>query len=80
MFPEHLVESVTLFNLFAVPSSCGSPDKLVNTTVVGSNHSVGAVISYRCPEGHMLVGSANRTCAKDGFWSGEAPSCMCKYC
>ncbi|XP_034232055.1 sushi, von Willebrand factor type A, EGF and pentraxin domain-containing protein 1 [Thrips palmi] len=63
-----------------MPSSCGSPDKLVNTTVVGSNHSVHAVISYRCPEGHMLVGSANRTCAKDGFWTGEAPSCMYVDC
>ncbi|XP_067002634.2 P-selectin [Anabrus simplex] len=57
------------------PSVCGSPDKLVNTTITGTNYSIGAVISYHCPMGHRLVGSGNRTCTKDGFWSGMAPSC-----
>lgn len=69
--------------MFAAPTSCGSPDKLVNTTISGSNFSVGATISYRCPEGHMLVGGENRTCTEKGFWSGHAPTCKCKeinYC
>ncbi|XP_022905364.1 P-selectin [Onthophagus taurus] len=57
------------------PPSCGSPDKLLNTTIIGTNNSIGANISYQCPLGHMLEGSGNRTCGRDGFWTGMAPSC-----
>ena len=28
----------------------------------------------------MLVGgTGTRTCMKDGFWSGSAPTCKCKF-
>lgn len=64
--------------LSTVPPSCGSPDKLLNTTIVGDSYQVGASIAYRCPEGHMLIGDQTRECKKDGFWSGGAPSCKCK--
>lgn len=63
-----------------VPSSCGSPDKLINTTIIGSDYSVGATIGYRCPEGHMLIGGGNRTCSIDGFWTGMAPTCKFVDC
>lgn len=59
------------------PSSCGSPDKQINTTIVGTNYNVGSDIEYKCPEGHMLVGDKKRSCGKKGFWSGMAPSCKC---
>ncbi|KAJ8897059.1 hypothetical protein PR048_002405 [Dryococelus australis] len=62
------------------PSDCGSPDKLLNTTISGTNYSVGAVIAYHCPEGHKLVGDKNRTCTSSGFWSGLAPSCQYVDC
>lgn len=62
------------------PSSCGSPDKLVNTTISGSNFSVGATIGYHCPEGHMLIGEGNRTCTENGSWSGRAPTCKYVDC
>ncbi|KAJ8969501.1 hypothetical protein NQ314_001726, partial [Rhamnusium bicolor] len=57
------------------PSSCGSPDKLINTTIVGNDYDVGSSIEYKCPEGHMLVGDSERDCGKNGFWSGHAPTC-----
>nr|CAD7258063.1 unnamed protein product [Timema shepardi] len=62
------------------PSDCGSPDKLLNTTISGSNYSVEAVISYQCPLGHRLVGEKNRSCTVNGFWSGQAPGCQYVDC
>lgn len=60
------------------PLSCGSPDSLVNTTIIGRNYSIGNTIEYKCPKGHSLVGEAKRTCEKIGSWSGKAPTCKCK--
>lgn len=62
------------------PLSCGSPDKLVNTTIVGQNNKVGSEIKYMCPEGHMLVGIGTRKCVEDGVWSGSAPTCKYVDC
>lgn len=60
------------------PSSCGSPDKLLNTTIEDTNHNIGSSIKYMCPIGYKLIGSETRKCEEDGFWSGKAPSCKCK--
>lgn len=62
------------------PLSCGSPDSLQNTTIVGKNHTVGAAIQYNCPSGHALVGEDTRTCLSDGTWSGKAPTCKYVDC
>ncbi|XP_049819209.1 sushi, von Willebrand factor type A, EGF and pentraxin domain-containing protein 1 [Aethina tumida] len=62
------------------PSSCGSPDKKINTTIVGNNYNLGASIEYKCPEGHRLVGDSKRNCDKEGFWSGSAPTCKYVDC
>ncbi|KAJ8968851.1 hypothetical protein NQ317_005360, partial [Molorchus minor] len=62
------------------PSSCGSPDKLINTTLIGDNYDVGQSIEYMCPVGHMLVGSSKRKCGEDGFWTGMAPTCKYVDC
>lgn len=62
------------------PKSCGSPDKLVNTTIVENGRDVGAIIRYRCPEGHMIIGDENRTCSQEGFWTAHAPSCLYVEC
>lgn len=61
------------------PLSCGSPDSLQNTTVVGKNTTVGSTIDYLCPKGHALIGTSKRNCEKNGIWSGIAPTCKCKY-
>lgn len=60
------------------PLSCGSPDSLQNTTVVGKNTTVGSTIEYLCPKGHALIGKSKRNCDKSGVWSGIAPTCKCK--
>uniref|UniRef100_A0A182FK45 Sushi, von Willebrand factor type A, EGF and pentraxin domain-containing protein 1 n=1 Tax=Anopheles albimanus TaxID=7167 RepID=A0A182FK45_ANOAL len=62
------------------PLSCGSPDALVNTTIVGRNYSIGANITYRCPVGHSLIGPAERICQPNGTWSGTAPACKYVDC
>lgn len=61
------------------PLSCGSPDSLTNTTIVGKNYSVGATIQYQCPKEHSLVGNATRECLSNGVWSLTAPTCKCKF-
>lgn len=61
------------------PLSCGSPDSLQNTTVVGKNTTVGSSIEYLCPKGHALIGKSKRNCDKSGVWSGIAPTCKCKF-
>uniref|UniRef100_A0A336K2F8 CSON012544 protein n=1 Tax=Culicoides sonorensis TaxID=179676 RepID=A0A336K2F8_CULSO len=48
------------------PLSCGSPDSLTNTTIIGKNYSTGNEIQYQCPKGHSLIGDAKRTCEKTG--------------
>ncbi|XP_037088646.1 P-selectin-like, partial [Pollicipes pollicipes] len=58
------------------PQKCGSPDRKENTTIAGSDFAVNRTIQYRCPEGSRVVGDAVRTCAEDGRWSGQAPSCQ----
>ncbi|KAK5642830.1 hypothetical protein RI129_008997 [Pyrocoelia pectoralis] len=62
------------------PSSCGSPDKKLNTTIKGTEYDVGSKIEYECPTGHVLLGDATRNCDKEGFWSGMAPSCKYVEC
>lgn len=64
---------------FSEPAACGSPDRQLNTTITGGDHTVGKSIAYSCPEGHMLVGNATRECLNTGFWSGGAPNCKCKW-
>ncbi|XP_014245415.1 CUB and sushi domain-containing protein 3 [Cimex lectularius] len=62
------------------PPVCGSPDKNLNTTIIGKDYNINSTIKYECPEGHMLVGSSERTCTQAGFWSGEPPNCKYVDC
>lgn len=64
---------------FLGPPLCGSPEKLENTTIIGTKRVVGSTIEYVCPEGYMLIGSKTRTCESSGFWSDAPPTCKCKY-
>ncbi|CAG9857786.1 unnamed protein product [Phyllotreta striolata] len=62
------------------PFSCGSPDKLANTTIINYNNDIGSTIEYRCPPGHMLVGDSTRKCGTNGLWTGSAPACKYVNC
>ena len=37
-------------------------------------------VHYGCEEGFALQGNLNRTCLKNGSWSGEAPICHFYEC
>lgn len=73
------------------PSTCGSPDRHENSTILevssssedGSSekaYQLGKVISYACPVGHRLDGPKSRKCLYDGTWSGKAPKCQYINC
>lgn len=65
--------------IFAAPTTCGSPDVKVNSTIASPfTYKVSSVIEYICPEGHYTQGSAKRTCGSNGFWTGSAPTCKRK--
>ncbi|XP_024598184.1 P-selectin isoform X2 [Neophocaena asiaeorientalis asiaeorientalis] len=40
------------------------------------NFSYGSTCSFRCPEGHLLSGSARAVCQEDGQWSAIMPACQ----
>lgn len=74
------------------PTSCGSPDRNENSTVLevpSSSDSVsssenlyqfGKTITYACPVGHRIEGNKQRRCQYDGTWSGKAPRCQYVDC
>ncbi|XP_057333972.1 sushi, von Willebrand factor type A, EGF and pentraxin domain-containing protein 1 isoform X2 [Microplitis mediator] len=62
------------------PSSCGSPDKYENTTIIGTKKTIGSTIEYICPDGYMLIGNKSRACEVNGFWSGKPPTCKYVDC
>lgn len=71
----HYIECCSLVE----PLTCGSADKKLNTTLIGNKTTIGAQIHYKCPTDYYLVGDEIRTCTEEGFWSGHASSCFCKY-
>lgn len=78
------------------PSTCGSPDRNENSTIIElptspdavSNgvavqepaYQFGKTITYACPVGHRLDGPKHRKCQYDGTWSGKAPKCQYVNC
>lgn len=74
------------------PSTCGSPDRQENSTILEihssliegssseSNFQLGKVVTYTCPIGHKLEGPKQRKCLYDGTWSDRAPRCQYVDC
>ena len=61
-----------------VPTECGSPSPIANTSVSLSSTTTGAVATYSCTSGYTQVAgtSRTRTCLEDGWqWSGAAMAC-----
>ena len=42
----------------------------------GSKTSYPHNVSFTCRSGFILVGSSQRTCLRNGTWSGEEPTCL----
>ena len=40
----------------------------------------GAIVSFKCAEGHDLKGSDKRECREDRTWSGDSPTCVIRTC
>ena len=38
--------------------------------------SIGAVATYQCKEGYLLVGNPQRICQSNGHWNGSIPECQ----
>ncbi|XP_059839979.1 CUB and sushi domain-containing protein 3 [Hypanus sabinus] len=54
---------------------CGHPGIPPNAILTGDKFTFGATIHYSCAGKRMLIGSATRTCQKNGHWSGSMPHC-----
>ena len=59
--------------------TCGEPKSEVGSYVTGGSLVVNSEIRYHCEEGRKMSGAAVRRCQHDGTWSGNAPTCDCKY-
>lgn len=66
-----------LFTIIAV--GCGPLDPPQNGIVVLSGVSIGDTATYNCKHGFQLVGAGTRECQANGQWSGEAPTCSCRF-
>ncbi|PIK46413.1 hypothetical protein BSL78_16732 [Apostichopus japonicus] len=40
----------------------------------------GTIATYRCDDGYTLIGNKNRTCLREGSWSGSEPYCVVLSC
>lgn len=55
---------------------CSRPSPPLNGRVRVSGVGYTAVATYSCFDGYMLLGSKNRTCQWNNFWSGITPVCV----
>lgn len=60
---------------------CGTPARPDRGSLQLLNQSttVGSIVKYLCDVDYWLVGDEELTCTKEGKWSGETPTCECKY-
>nr|XP_015221886.1 PREDICTED: sushi domain-containing protein 2 [Lepisosteus oculatus] len=56
--------------------SCGWLPPPNNGKKEGTTYLAGATVKFSCDDGHVLSGSAERTCQDDGNWSGDTTHCV----
>ena len=61
-------------------TECDSPGIPVFGVRLNNNYSVGAVVTYDCIVGYILIGTTSRTCLVNGSWSGIVPTCRIISC
>lgn len=68
-------------NIF-VAVQCPQPLVPINGRIDGTSgsashrrYAVGALVTFSCTEGHLLVGEASIVCTETGFWSHPPPFC-----
>ena len=59
-----------------VPVMCPEPDDIPRGQLASvTSVEYGAVITYTCHPGHVLLGGSERVCGPQGTWSGQLPVC-----
>ena len=61
---------------FSLGTDCGQLSPPENGWMSGSKTSYPHNVSFTCRSGFILVGSSQRTCLRNGTWSGEEPTCL----
>lgn len=59
---------------------CGKLLPPENGWMFGSDTSHPSVIVFSCARGYSLEGSTERTCLRNGSWSGQQPKCLSHWC
>ncbi|XP_076821631.1 uncharacterized protein LOC143468357 isoform X1 [Clavelina lepadiformis] len=66
--------------------SCFNPDAIcddptpIQNGLINGGRKHGRTITYTCKIGYTLVGTRNRTCRSDKWWSGSSPLCRKTDC
>ena len=63
-----------------LPAKCGNPGFPLNGNMVGTEFTLGNVVTYSCLQGFRLVGSSSRQCLATGTWSGNPATCELITC
>lgn len=60
---------------------CGAPARpdRGNLILLNESTTVGSIVKYFCEDDYWLVGGQELMCTREGKWSGDSPSCECKY-
>lgn len=65
---------------FPLIVSCGDPGVPNNAVRDGDTFLYEDIVTFTCNHGYyMSSGDRQRACQDTGLWSGEQPSCTCKY-
>ena len=67
------------FHSVSAVVDCGSLEYPDNGQVELSNTTFELTANYTCDLGYSLNGNSIRTCEANGNWSGDPPSCECKW-
>lgn len=75
--PVLLINCILLF----IGEDCGKLLPPENGWMLGSDTSHPSKVLFKCAPGYSRVGSSQRTCLRNGSWSGQQPRCLRKiYC
>lgn len=76
------VQNSKFLLLLLLAIQCAQPLVPINGRIDGGSQSanhrkyaVGALATFGCNEGHLLVGEASIVCTETGFWSHPPPFC-----
>ncbi|XP_051818518.1 sushi, von Willebrand factor type A, EGF and pentraxin domain-containing protein 1 [Antechinus flavipes] len=59
---------------------CGDPPAIKDAFIEGNNFTFGNTVTYKCKEGHTLVGTETIECLASGVWSENDQQCLAVSC